>query len=256
MWHAKFLAIFNMRADRDLGVSDLPTNQAATDEVGFVVTRLPVEATFKDKAYVALKNAITRMDLYGTTDPIRLDERELSLKLGVSRTPIREAVAMLEREGFVRTIPRRGIHVVRKTKREILEMIEAWAALESMAARLVASGDRAAASALRPHFAAFVQGVSSEDIDAYSVANIDFHQSIIRLSGSKLIRELTDNLFIHVRAIRHKTIFEHDRAQRSIRDHMEIIEALESGDADLAERLSREHTLRLRDHVARHLNLD
>ena len=56
---------------------------------------------------------------------------------GVSRTPVREAMAQLEREGFVRSVPRRGVYVVRKTKREVIEMITAWAALESMAARLI-----------------------------------------------------------------------------------------------------------------------
>ena len=51
--------------------------------------------------------------------------------LGVSRTPIREALSILEQEGFVRTIPRRGIYIIRKSKREIIEMIQMWAALES-----------------------------------------------------------------------------------------------------------------------------
>src|SRR5262249_57388735 len=69
---------------------------------------------------------------------IGLDGRRLSEGLGVSSTPIREAMTLLEQEGFVRTRPRRGIYVVRKTKREIVEMITVWAALESMAARLVA----------------------------------------------------------------------------------------------------------------------
>ena len=82
-----------------------------------------------------------------------LDERELSERLGVSRTPIREALAMLQQEGFVRVAPRRGIMVVRRTKREIIEMIQVWAALESMAARLItlhASDDGIAT--LRPFF--------------------------------------------------------------------------------------------------------
>ena len=68
---------------------------------------------------------------------IRLDERQLAQDLGISRTPVREAMAQLESEGFVRSVPRRGIYVVRKTKREVIEMITAWAALESMAARLI-----------------------------------------------------------------------------------------------------------------------
>jgi hypothetical protein len=63
-------------------------------------------------------------------EPVMLDERALSEHLGVSRTPIREAIAMLEQDGFVKTVPRRGIVVVRKTKAEIVDMIRAWAALE------------------------------------------------------------------------------------------------------------------------------
>jgi DNA-binding GntR family transcriptional regulator len=237
-----------------------PDEALETDGGGasLVIARLPVEVSYKDKAYAALKDAIIRMDLYNSPEPIKLDERELSERLGVSRTPIREAVAMLEREGFVRTVPRRGIHVVRKTKREIIEMIQAWAALESMAARLVAqAGDPAAIATLRSHFAAFsIEGVSSGHLDEYSSANIAFHQSLIRLSGSELLAQMTDNLFVHVRAIRHKTIFEHDRAQRSIRDHIEIIDALAARDAPRAEKLVREHTLRLGEHVERHVILD
>ena len=77
------------------------------------------------------------MDVYRSRDDIRLDERQLAQDFGISRTPVREAMAQLEREGFVRSVPRRGIYVVRKTKREVIEMITAWAALESMAARLI-----------------------------------------------------------------------------------------------------------------------
>src|SRR6516162_1165112 len=102
------------------------------------VPRLDTSTTFRKEAYVALKRAITAMDIYDHPQEIRLDERRLSEGLGVSRTPIREAMTLLEQEGFVRTRPRRGIFVVRKTKREIVEMIQVMAALESMAARLAA----------------------------------------------------------------------------------------------------------------------
>ena len=93
--------------------------------------------SFKNKAYAALKSVIVGMDVYGSRSDIRLDERSLAEEFGISRTPVREAMAQLEREGFVRTVPRRGVYVVRKTRREVIEMITAWAALESMAARLV-----------------------------------------------------------------------------------------------------------------------
>ena len=100
--------------------------------------RLDTSTSFAKEAYAALKRAICAMDIYDHAHEIRLDERRLSEGLGVSRTPIREAMTLLEQEGFVRTRPRRGIFVVRKTKREIVEMITVMAALESMAARLAA----------------------------------------------------------------------------------------------------------------------
>jgi DNA-binding GntR family transcriptional regulator len=244
----------------DNRVTEIQTDTLSSDAggSGLVITRLPVETSYKDKAYAALKRAISQMDLYNSPDPIRLDERELSERLGVSRTPIREAIAMLEREGFVKTMPRRGIHVVRKTKREIIEMIHAWAALESMAARLIArDASNGGIAELRALFDSFTDAHAAADrIEEYSAANVAFHQGLIRLSGSQLLVDLTDNLFLHVRAIRHRTIFEHDRARRSIEEHMGIIEALEARDVELAERLAREHTLRLGEHVERHLVLD
>ena len=98
---------------------------------------IEVAPSFKHKAYTALKNAIVAMDIYRSRDEIRLDERKLAQDFGISRTPVREAMAQLESEGFVRSVPRRGVFVVRKTKREVIELITAWAALESMAARLI-----------------------------------------------------------------------------------------------------------------------
>ena len=106
-------------------------------EARLVVAPIDGRETFKDKAYVALRHVIVSSGVYRSRTDIRLDERQLAQDFGVSRTPVREAMAQLEREGFVRSIPRRGVYVVRKTKREVIEMITAWAALESMAARLI-----------------------------------------------------------------------------------------------------------------------
>jgi DNA-binding GntR family transcriptional regulator len=215
--------------------------------------RLDAQSTFRELAYAALKRAITAMDIYDHRQEIRLDERRLSEGLGVSRTPIREAMTLLEQEGFVRTLPRRGIYVVRKTKREIVEMITVWAALESMAARLVAlnAADDDIAE-LRRLMDAFHDGTDGERLEEYSDANIAFHQAIIRMSGCALLAEMTENLFIHMRAIRKVTIHQDNRALRSIVDHMAIIEALEQRDADEAARLAREHTLGLAAHVEKH----
>ena len=214
---------------------------------------LNVAASFRDQAYAALKQAITDADIYAHQEEIRLDERQLSSALGVSRTPIREAMTLLEQEGFLRTVPRRGVFIIRKTKKQILEMIEMWAALESMAARLATlnASDKDIGK-LRGMFDEFRNQTPAEHIQEYSDANIAFHQAIIRLSGSHLMGKTIDDLFLHVRAIRRMTISQSDRASRSIIDHMRIIEALEKRDTELAERLVRQHSLDLAAHVEKH----
>jgi len=213
----------------------------------------PIEANYslKDRIYATLKDAITNMNIYAADAELRLDERELSERLAISRTPVREALARLEQEGLVRIAPRKGVFIVRKTKAEILEMITVWAALESMAARLVIerASDREIAS-LRRLFSTFQGDDPVAEIDEYSERNIDFHSQILRLSKCALLNEIASNLFIHMRGIRARTISERDRARRSIIDHMHIIEALEARDAELGERLVREHTMNLAAHVA------
>ena len=215
----------------------------------------PIDVNFvlKDKVYDGLKQAILSMNVYAELGETRLDERELSENFGVSRTPVREAITRLEQEGFVKVIPRRGAFVVRKTKKEILEMITVWAALESMAARLITerATDKEIAS-LRRMFATFDNDRVQAKIDEYSETNIEFHQAILSMSKCDLLNQMAENLLAHMRWIRMRTISEDDRASRSIIDHMHIIEALEKRDADLAERLVRAHTLGLAAHVAEH----
>jgi DNA-binding GntR family transcriptional regulator len=217
------------------------------------ITPLEDTPTFADRAYAALKNVILSLDIYDQPDEVRLDERQLASDLGISRTPVREAMAQLEREGFVRSVPRRGIYVVRKTRAEVIELITAWAALESMAARLITQNttDQEIAE-LRKMFTKFENGELHARLDEYSEVNIEFHQTIIRMSRNGVLIDLAENLFTHMRMIRRKTIGEDDRADRSIRDHMNIIQALEARDTERAEDLVRNHALGLAEHVARH----
>ncbi|MCH9018799.1 MAG: GntR family transcriptional regulator [Proteobacteria bacterium] len=217
----------------------------------------PIELDFslKDKTYEALKRAISEMNIYVAPEEPRLDERQLAEDLGVSRTPVREAIARLEQEGFVRIAPRKGVYVVRKTKREILEMITVWAALESMAARLITlHATDSEIATLRSLFATFENNQVQAKIDEYSETNIRFHQALLKMSHCELLNRMTENLFIHMRSIRMRTIAEDDRARRSIIDHMHIIEALERRDTELAERLARQHTLNLAAHVERNVH--
>src|SRR5690242_2668747 len=244
------LSVARSGAKRD-AMRDAPAGDDAAKTTRPRLEPIDTSFSFKNRAYAALKLAIVGMDVYGSHNEIRLDERSLAEQFGISRTPVREAMAQLEREGFVRSVPRRGVYVVRKTKREVIELITAWAALESMAARLItenATDDEIAS--LRRMFATFENGEVRAHVDEYSEINIEFHQTIIRLSRNAVLVQLAENLFTHMRMIRRKTIGEKDRADRSIRDHMHIIQALEARDTARAETLVRDHALGLAEHVA------
>jgi DNA-binding GntR family transcriptional regulator len=226
-----------------------PTASAAR----LILTPLEDTSTFADRAYTVLKDTIVSLNVYEQPGDVRLDERQLASDLGISRTPVREAMAQLEREGFVRSVPRRGIYVVRKSKQEVIEMITAWAALESMAARLITTNAKPEEIAtLRKMFATFENGEARAHLDEYSEVNIEFHQSIIRMSQNGVLTDLAANLFTHMRMIRRKTIGEQDRVDRSIRDHINIIEALEARDTERAEDLVRNHALGLAEHVRKY----
>src|SRR3954452_13795862 len=174
----------SLRAESESHLADMPTRpHVAVDPIAN-------PASFKHRAYAALKDVLASMDVYRSRADIRLDERRLAQDFGISRTPVREAMAQLEREGFVRSVPRRGIYVVRKTRQEVIELITAWAALESMAARLItqSAADDDIAS-LRTMFATFEDGELRAHLDEYSEANIEFHQAIIRMSGNRVLTE-------------------------------------------------------------------
>ena len=221
------------------------------------IARIGEGLSLKARAYEALNAAIMNMNIYAEEAELRLDERDLSQRFGVSRTPLREALAQLDQEGLVRIVARRGIFIVRKTKAEILDMITVWAALESMAARLATQhASDLEILRLHAHVDKFSQDEVARKMGEYSDANIKFHQAIIGLGKCPLIAEICNGLFMHMRAIRQRTIFELDRAKRSIVDHTEIVNALEARETERAERLVREHTLRLRDHVERFVELD
>lgn len=224
--------------------------QAETAASQMKLSAIPSNFTLKDHVYDMLRNAITEMDIYASDTDLRLDERSLAEQLGISRTPLREALARLERDGLVSVAPRKGVFVQRKTLTEILEMIVAWAALECMAARLacVQATDEEIAS-VREIASKYDDGVVSTRLSEYSDDNLRFHQRILEISKCSLLKEMADGLFLHMHAVRLRAMREGDRVHRSVVDHAEIIEALERRDPEEAATRVREHTMRLHDHV-------
>ena len=219
------------------------------------IERLNTEWTLPDRAYEALKRAIMEMRIYDGQEEPRLDERRVAVNLGISRTPVREAVLRLEHEGLLRTVPRRGVFVVRKRKSEIVEIILASAALEGIAGRLAA--ERASdeqIGAVRRLFEDVLLAPPRVDAEEYSTANLQFHQHIVDLARSQMLTSLVEQLKIHMRAIRAKSMSDGTRMQRSPVEHQQIVSALEARDGARLEREVRAHGINLANHVERFVN--
>ncbi len=219
---------------------------------GINLERLDADWSLPDRAYEALKRAIMEMRIYDGHEDLRLDERGLAHDLGISRTPVREALLRLHHEGLVRTVPRRGVFVVRKRKSEIVEIVMASAALEGVAGRLAAARATDEQIAMvRQRFEDVITNPSRLDAEEYSAINLQFHQFIVDLAQSEMLSSLVESLKIHMRAIRARTMGDGDRMRRSPLEHLRIVEALEARDAEALDRHVRQHGLNLADHVER-----
>ena len=206
-----------------------------------------------DHVYGELRQAILDARIYDAAADLRLDERSLADQLGISRTPVREALARLAQEGLVAVVPRKGVFIVRKTQGEILEMITVWAALESMAARRAAElATNREIAALDRLAGAYEGGDAQARIEEYAEANMRFHQAILEAGHCAMLRDIADGLFVHVRAVRSRAMHEADRAVRSVADHRAIVDAIALRDPELAGERVLAHTMGLHDHVAAH----
>jgi len=214
--------------------------------------RLDAELSLPDRAYDALKRAIMAMPIYDSHEDLRLDERGLAHDLGISRTPVREALLRLQHEGLVRTQPRRGVFVVRKSKAEIIEIVIASAALEGAAGRLAATrASDAKIGLVRQYFNDVITSPAPLDAQQYSIVNLQFHQYIVDLAESEMLSGLVELLKVHMRAIRARTMRDGDRMNRSPSEHLHIVEALESRNGEALEHRVRQHGLNLAHHLDR-----
>ncbi len=204
-------------------------------------------ASLADVVYDSLKELILTAELDHNE---KLDERTLAKQLGISRTPLREAIHKLVAEDFLRVEPRRGVFVNRKSKKEIVEILHVRAALEAMGARLatthVTEDDVAR---LRCIFASFAPDTVEGQTDEFSVANVNFHEQVLELSRCSKLIEMASHIRDHTRMARICTMRAGGRAHNALIEHLQIIEALEKHDPDLSASRMREHILGLARHV-------
>jgi DNA-binding GntR family transcriptional regulator len=202
----------------------------------------------KSEVYKIIKEGIiSRKFLPGT----QLKESDLVRKLGVSRTPIREALNQLSKEGIIEIFSRKGAFVKDCTREEVIEILILREVLEGAAARLVTSQ---MSDELVRRLEAFFKQYRKGFLD-YAEADEQFHSEIIRASGStrlvRLVTNLKDSLqMLDMRAVSFRYP---ERIKESLAEHLKIIEAFKAGDAVLAENLTRKHFQHTRFYYEKHL---
>lgn len=193
------------------------------------------------KIYRMLKTKIIKGDIELGS---KLFENKIAEQLGVSRTPVREAIQKLAAEGFVKLIPNKGVKVSEISPIEYREVLQVRAVLEGLAAYFLAKKiTPVEIKKLQVNIRKMYHFVIEAEPDPIGVndLNIEFHNTIINNCGNNYLRESLNNLNSKYSVFRARTLKYSNRLKSSFEEHSKILEALKNRDAIEAERLSREH---------------
>jgi len=172
----------------------------------------------------------------------RLNERALCDKLGVSRTPLREAFRMLAAEGLIELTPNRGAHVVALSEEDIRDNFEVMAALEALSGELAC--ERIGADEVTAIKALTFQMLACHarrDLPAYYQLNRAIHDRINRAAGNKTLRETYTLLNLRIQNLRFRSNFDEDKWAKAARDHQAMVAALEARDGAALATILRDH---------------
>ncbi len=201
----------------------------------------------KEVVYQRLKENILR----GKLPPgVKLPETLIAQQLGVSRTPLREAINRLEQDGFVEIIPRRGSFVRQVSPDEILEDLEIREVLEGLAVREAAHrATPQMIEAMKACFRNFSPSRVEKSLRPYAQQNVQFHHCIIEASQNRKLITLIRNLYDHMDWVRLHTMILPGRAKKSLAEHQKLIRLIENRQGELAEKVLRSHIRDLRNAV-------
>lgn len=205
-------------------------------------------ATRVDDAYRRLKSEIMETRL---APGFQAPESEIAAMLGMSRTPVREALIRLEGEGLVELTPRRGARVLPVSPGDMREIYQILTALEPEAAASVAASapSATALSALGAVVEEMEIALSRGDLEAWAAADDTFHRVLVDLSPNRRLAEFVNTLFDQSHRARLVTLRLRRPPRRSTAEHRAILSAIAAGDAKKSAKLFRAH----REHAAREL---
>jgi DNA-binding GntR family transcriptional regulator len=170
-------------------------------------------------------------------------EQAIALELGVSRTPVREALIRLHNEGLVEVVPRHGMRVLPVSPDDMAEIYAILTSLESLAAELAAKR-RPDTRELAPLEAACREmeaALAADDLDAWAKADERFHLQLVSLCGNRRLAEVVINFWDRAHRARMVTLRMRPRPANSTREHRAVVKAIREGDAAKARDLHRAH---------------
>jgi DNA-binding GntR family transcriptional regulator len=207
----------------------------------------PDKPRLADRAYEQLRAYVVE----GTIPPgTRLVEHRLTESLGVSRTPLREALRRLEQDGLIERQPGGGMRVTELTIRDLKEIMGIRAALEGYCARLAAEQiTESEMAALQLAHADAAEAMARGDLAALVAANTRLHDGIDAASRSPRCISMINDIRAYVLAYRSEVLVDETARRRSFDQHAQIISALRDGDGDVVEQLVRDHIAEVADRL-------
>ncbi|WP_238840870.1 GntR family transcriptional regulator [Roseobacter cerasinus] len=176
-------------------------------------------------------------------------ESELAGMLGMSRTPVREAVLMLEGQGLLELKPRKGVRILPVSPDDMREIYDVLTELESLAAERAAQKGYGAAelSDLRLAIEEMDKALLTEDLEGWAAADDRFHSELVRLGQNHRIALIVNMMRDQVRRARATTLFMRPLPLKSNEAHRRVYQAIEQGDADIARAAHRAHRQQSRE---------
>lgn len=220
----------------------------------FKTTMMDDFLPLRDVVFRTLRQAI----LTGEMKPgERLLEIHLANKLGVSRTPIREAIRMLELEGLVIMVPRRGAQVAQITEKSMSDVLEVRCALDVLAVELACERITAeAVEELREACREFEKATATKDVHVIAKADVAFHDIIFKAAGNPRLTQMINNLAEQMYRYRFEYIKDESQHQMLIKEHCLICESIEKRDVETAKEAIRKHIENQENSIIRQIRLE
>lgn len=200
-------------------------------------------ASLVDQVYHDIQNRILN-NVWGTGH--RALEQELAEELGVSRTPVREALARLQRDGLVKVIPRHGMMVLPISLKDIQEIHDILTSLEGLAVEQAASRNLTARDfgTLEKTIRQMDAAHERSDIKAWAQADELFHCTLVELSGNRILTEVVDNFWCRAQRARLTMLSLRTSTEESTKEHTRLVDAIRSGNGPLAREILESHRKR------------